>query len=240
MSSLQTDPEAAKIVFESGVPLTMVPLECTHTALADMAVMHAVRTGCDLPTAIAATSTVRDRQGDDRHGDDRQMMTDDGDTHHHPSSTPSPSAAATSPFRAKMAELLQFFAHTYKDVFQFQHPPLHDPCAVAYVIAPELFDVQVMRVVCCWGSRWGLTSTHSINHSPRWSVVRHHVSSNTYPQDIETVSELSAGQTVCDVWNQSSKPKNAHVVRGMDVQGFWRVMLDALVSADEASPLNNT
>lgn len=32
-------------------------------------------------------------------------------------------------------------------------------------------------------------------------------------QDIETVSELSAGQTVCDVWHQSNKPKNAHVVK---------------------------
>lgn len=31
--------------------------------------------------------------------------------------------------------------------------------------------------------------------------------------DIETVSELSAGQTVCDVWHQSSKPKNVSVAQ---------------------------
>lgn len=31
--------------------------------------------------------------------------------------------------------------------------------------------------------------------------------------DVETVSELSAGQTVCDVWHQSSKPKNVHVAQ---------------------------
>ena len=33
--------------------------------------------------------------------------------------------------------------------------------------------------------------------------------------DIETVSELSAGQTVCDVWHQSAKPKNVLVAQVM-------------------------
>lgn len=42
----------------------------------------------------------------------------------------------------KTLELLTYFAKTYKTVFGFDHPPLHDPCAVAYVIAPELFDVE--------------------------------------------------------------------------------------------------
>lgn len=31
--------------------------------------------------------------------------------------------------------------------------------------------------------------------------------------DIETISELSAGQTVCDVWHQSKKPKNVSVAQ---------------------------
>ena len=31
--------------------------------------------------------------------------------------------------------------------------------------------------------------------------------------DIETNSLLSAGQTVCDVWGQSSRQKNAHVAK---------------------------
>lgn len=143
----QTDPEAAKIVFESGVPLTMVPLECTHTALATPAVMHAVKMGCDLSTAQAAC--------DDSTGQDVHMHTPaTRHTHMTPSSNAVASSGhkpgasqATSHFRAKMADLLQFFAHAYKDVFQFDHPPLHDPCAVAYVLAPELFDVHVMRVV---------------------------------------------------------------------------------------------
>lgn len=112
----QTDPEAAKIVFESGVPLTMVPLEVTHTALADAAVLNAVL-GCGSTDPMDAT-------------------------------IPAPGAVrAASAFRAKMVDLLMFFATTYKEVFKFESPPLHDPCAVAYVIAPQLFEVEVMRVV---------------------------------------------------------------------------------------------
>lgn len=42
----------------------------------------------------------------------------------------------------KTLELLTYFAKTYKTVFGFEHPPLHDPCAVAYVIAPEIFATE--------------------------------------------------------------------------------------------------
>jgi len=38
--------------------------------------------------------------------------------------------------------ILQFFADAYRDVYGFDSPPLHDPCAVAYCIAPELFEVK--------------------------------------------------------------------------------------------------
>jgi inosine-uridine nucleoside N-ribohydrolase len=31
-------------------------------------------------------------------------------------------------------------------VFKFPDPPLHDPCAVAYAAAPELFTAEKMRV----------------------------------------------------------------------------------------------
>jgi purine nucleosidase len=35
-------------------------------------------------------------------------------------------------------ELMVFFAESYKDAQGFDHPPVHDPCAVAYVIDPTL------------------------------------------------------------------------------------------------------
>ena len=56
--------------------------------------------------------------------------------------------------------------------------------------------------------------------------------------DIETVSDLAAGQTICDIWHQSSKPRNCWVAKTMDVDHFWELLLDALNKADAASPMN--
>ena len=52
--------------------------------------------------------------------------------------------------------------------------------------------------------------------------------------DIECASELSAGQTVCDVWRQSTRPVNCRVARGVDVDAFWELMLGAVDAADAA------
>ena len=53
---------------------------------------------------------------------------------------------SSTPFTDAIAQLLLFFAGTYKDVFGFADPPLHDPCAVAYVAAPELFETVFVNV----------------------------------------------------------------------------------------------
>ena len=90
---MQSDPEAAKIVFECGAAVTMIPLEVTHTALATPGVL--------------------------------QHLT-----------------ARPTPFLQLMHKVLLFFAQTYRDVFSFEHPPLHDPLAVFYVACPEAFKVR--------------------------------------------------------------------------------------------------
>ncbi|CAG9329123.1 unnamed protein product [Blepharisma stoltei] len=90
------DPEAAKIVFESGVDLVMIPLEVTHTAL--------------------VTNEVLQKIGN------------------------------STPFTAKICELLNYFRKNYKEVFDFADPPLHDPLAIAYVLRPDLFTGRSMRV----------------------------------------------------------------------------------------------
>jgi purine nucleosidase len=41
-----------------------------------------------------------------------------------------------------VVELLEFFAHTYKEAQGFDAPPVHDPCAVAYVIDPSVLTVR--------------------------------------------------------------------------------------------------
>jgi inosine-uridine nucleoside N-ribohydrolase len=45
-----------------------------------------------------------------------------------------------------VAELLEYFAGTYKRVFGFDAPPLHDPVAVAAVLEPALLKTRTMRV----------------------------------------------------------------------------------------------
>jgi inosine-uridine nucleoside N-ribohydrolase len=54
--------------------------------------------------------------------------------------------AMNSSFSSTLDRLLHFFASTYKEVFKFDCPPLHDPCAVAYVAERDLFDMQHMHV----------------------------------------------------------------------------------------------
>ncbi|GMH32973.1 hypothetical protein BSKO_00807 [Bryopsis sp. KO-2023] len=96
--NIQTDPEAAKSVFESGVNLTMVPLEVTHTVLTTTEVLARLK------------------------------------------------GEKLTPFRQAVADIVTFFAETYRDVFLFDDPPMHDPCAVVYVSHPHLFEVKPLRV----------------------------------------------------------------------------------------------
>lgn len=111
-------------------------------------------------------------------------------------------AQLQSSFGQATLDLLEFFATSYREVFKFEHPPVHDPVAVVHVVRPDLFQSELMRV------------------------------------DIETGSTLSSGQTVCDVWHQSNKPKNATVVQSVDVDACWDIILDSIKLCDASSRLN--
>ncbi|SDN45374.1 nucleoside hydrolase [Allokutzneria albata] len=87
--NIYCDPEAAELVFTSGLPITMCGLDITHQALATQEV-------CD---RIAAIGT---------------------------------------PLATLCVELLTFFASTYKAIWGFPAPPLHDPVAIARLIDPAL------------------------------------------------------------------------------------------------------
>ncbi|KAG2485147.1 hypothetical protein HYH03_016133 [Edaphochlamys debaryana] len=223
--NIQTDPEAAKIVFESGVPLTMVPLEAgagggagggvqggcaathgprgstapavTHTVLATPEVLAAIGSGATALDPGPPHHPASGAPGPGLHGPSPAAP--------EPlpaSPAPPPPPPAASPFRSAVQQLLLFFAATYRRVFHFQHPPLHDPVAVAYVLAPALFTARAMRV------------------------------------DVEVASPLSAGQTVCDVWGQAQAPPNATVALRVEAEGFWGLLLEAIARADAVSPLN--
>jgi inosine-uridine nucleoside N-ribohydrolase len=95
--NIWTDPEAASIVFQCGRPVTMVPLEVTHRALATDQIIARLRATNRTITNFAA-------------------------------------------------DLLIFFADRYRTVFGFAAPPVHDPCAVAWVIDPEIVATSLMHV----------------------------------------------------------------------------------------------
>lgn len=90
------DPEAAREVFESGLPITMSGLDVTHQAGADAEVRDRLR-------GIGEVGGV-------------------------------------------VAGFLDFFAATYRRVFGFDAPPLHDPVAVAAILEPDLLETRPMRV----------------------------------------------------------------------------------------------
>jgi inosine-uridine nucleoside N-ribohydrolase len=101
---------------------------------------------------------------------------------------------ANRPVANFAADLLIYFADSYKNVFGFPSPPVHDPCAVATVIDPTIVSTSAMYV------------------------------------EVETTSQLSAGRTVCDVYNKLGQPANAHVGYGLDVERFWDMLIEVLVS----------
>jgi purine nucleosidase len=51
-------------------------------------------------------------------------------------------AAIGTPVAAFVGELMDFFAHSYKDAQGFDYPPVHDPVAVAFVIDPSVLTVR--------------------------------------------------------------------------------------------------
>jgi inosine-uridine nucleoside N-ribohydrolase len=99
------DPEAAEIVFASGLPLTMVGLNLTHQAQATDDVVERLR-------------------------------------------------AVGGPVSEAVIGWLSFFADTYRQVYGFDGPPVHDPCALALVIDPTLVRCDELFVAIETEGRW--------------------------------------------------------------------------------------
>jgi inosine-uridine nucleoside N-ribohydrolase len=95
--NIYADPEAAEVVLTSGVPVTLVPLEVTHLALATEPVLERI-------------------------------------------------AALGTPVARMSEALLRFFTDTYREVFGFPAPAVHDPCAVAAIIDPSMVPTRHLNV----------------------------------------------------------------------------------------------
>ncbi|KUO72534.1 MAG: hypothetical protein APF77_23915 [Clostridia bacterium BRH_c25] len=94
--NILVDPEAASIVFNSGIPITMCGLDVTHKAQI--------------------------------YGEEIEQL-----------------RSIDNKVAKMVAELLDYFA-LFHQKFGFKGSPMHDPCAVAYVIAPELFTTKLCHV----------------------------------------------------------------------------------------------
>jgi purine nucleosidase len=95
--NIYVDPEAAKIVFSSGVPITVVPLDVTHKAL-----------------------VTKERNDKFR--------------------------ALGSSVAIAVAEMTDFFERFDKEKYGSEGAPLHDPCVIAYLLAPTLFTGRLINV----------------------------------------------------------------------------------------------
>lgn len=62
--------------------------------------------------------------------------------------------ALGTPLAEIVVDLLEFFGDTYRDVFGFDAPPVHDPCAVARVARPELVRVRESFVAVETAGEW--------------------------------------------------------------------------------------
>jgi inosine-uridine nucleoside N-ribohydrolase len=102
-----------------------------------------------------------------------------------------------------LIDLLLFLKKVQKEVFDEDIVPLHDPCAVAFVIDPTIFEYKLMRV----------------------DVAKNQ-------------SEMTYGQTVCDVNGVLNAKKNVHVCLKMDLQKFWQMMYQAFNKANQNNPNN--
>ena len=117
--NIQTDPEAARVVFAANTPLAMVPLEVTHTAL--------------------VTTHVLDRLGGSKNRGALNGAGAGAGAGAKGNGEGNGEGEGPSTFRGTLRELLTFFESSYREHFGFAHPPLHDPCAVALCLDARMF-----------------------------------------------------------------------------------------------------
>ncbi|WP_208354088.1 nucleoside hydrolase [Pseudaestuariivita rosea] len=95
--NIYVDPEAADIVFKSGIPLTAMPLDVTHKALTTPSRIKAFR---DIGTPVGQT----------------------------------------------VAGWIDFFDRFDMEKYGSEGAPLHDPCVIAYLLQPDLFQGRHVNV----------------------------------------------------------------------------------------------
>lgn len=135
--NIYVDPHAAHVVFASGIPLVVMPLDVTHQVLTTRQRLE----------AIAALGT--------------------------------PVARAT-------VQLLEFFERYDEQKYGSDGGPLHDPCVIAYLLQPDLFQGRDCNVTIECGSEltMGMTVVDwwGVTHRPINATVMRAVDANAFFQ----------------------------------------------------------
>ncbi|MEE6726135.1 pyrimidine-specific ribonucleoside hydrolase RihA [Pediococcus acidilactici] len=89
--------------------------------------------------------------------------------------------------------LLNFFEKYHETPkWGFKGAPLHDPCTIAWLINPQMFQSRLMNV------------------------------------DVELQGKLTTGETVCDYYELTNKPKNTEVLLDIDRKKFIQLIMNSL------------
>ncbi len=126
--NIYVDPHAARLVFEAGIPITLIPLDCTHQALTTS-------------SRIAKFRAMSNRSG--------------------------PAAAA----------MLDFYERFDEQKYGTEGGPLHDPCVIAWLLRPGLFQGRHVNVAieCESELTMGMTVVdwwHISGRAPNATVLR--------------------------------------------------------------------
>ncbi|MBD0334805.1 MAG: nucleoside hydrolase [Cyanobacteria bacterium Co-bin13] len=95
--NIYVDPQAAQVVFEAGLDLTLISLDVTHQVLTTPERLDQIR-------------------------------------------------ALNTPVSAAAASLLAYYGTADAERYGLPGAPLHDPCVIAYLLAPHLFSGRALRV----------------------------------------------------------------------------------------------
>ena len=139
------DPHAAHIVFESGAPVTMCPIDCTYTA----------------EMTVEWLDTLR---------------------------------ATGKRAAIEAANMADFYRQYGGFKFKTSARPIHDACVTGYLLAPEIYEQRLCNVT------------------------------------IDIVSPETIGMTIVDWWHVTGKRKNCNVLRRIDPDPFFALMLERIGS----------
>lgn len=143
--NIYVDPHAADVVFRSGIPLVVMPLDVTHKLL----------------TTKSRVARLRDNG--------RRAS-------------------------VALAEMLEFFERFDVEKYGSDGGPLHDPTVIAWLLKPEIFSGRDCNV------------------------------------EIEISSELTIGMTVIDWWHVSGRARNAKVIRDVDADAFFDLLIERIAT----------